>query len=59
MQSAHQIADLYRSVVSSFTPVPTKTQFREKGILTPQEFVEAGDQLVFKFPTWTWCGVHM
>jgi len=23
-------------------------------VLTPQEFIEAGDQLAFKFPTWNW-----
>ena len=23
-------------------------------VLTPEEFIEAGDQLVFKFPTWQW-----
>ena len=26
----------------------------DAGVLTPEEFIEAGDQLVFKFPTWQW-----
>lgn len=26
-----------------------------RGVLTPEEFVAAGDQLVFRCPTWTWC----
>jgi len=34
---------------------PSKeSKFVEKGTLTPEEFMEAGDQLVFKFPTWQW-----
>jgi len=33
---------------------PTESKFAEKGILTPQEFVEAGNQLVQMCPTWQW-----
>jgi len=29
--------------------------FIEKGMLTPQEFVFAGDNLTHKCPTWHWC----
>ena len=36
------------------TPVLTTSQFLEKGVLTPDEFVEAGDQLVLRCPTWSW-----
>lgn len=54
MNAAHRLADGFRSVISYWTPTPTVSQFVEKGTLTPQEFVEAGDQLVFKFPTWKW-----
>ena len=32
----------------------TKTAFLEKGVLTPDEFVRAGDELVFRCPTWSW-----
>jgi len=35
-------------------PMRTKTAFLEKGVLTPEEFVRAGDELVFKCPTWSW-----
>lgn len=28
----------------------------ENGTLTPEEFLQAGDQLTFKFPTWQWEG---
>eukprot|EP00743_Colponemidia_sp_Colp-15_P001849 GILK01002016.1.p1 GENE.GILK01002016.1~~GILK01002016.1.p1 ORF type:complete len:301 (-),score=34.77 GILK01002016.1:112-1014(-) len=45
---------LFKSVAEYVTPVLTQTQFLEKGVLTPQEFVAAGDLLVFKCPTWTW-----
>eukprot|EP00735_Rhodelphis_limneticus_P000968 TRINITY_DN1150_c0_g1::TRINITY_DN1150_c0_g1_i1::g.17352::m.17352 TRINITY_DN1150_c0_g1::TRINITY_DN1150_c0_g1_i1::g.17352 ORF type:complete len:292 (-),score=48.86,sp/Q0WWQ1/ATG3_ARATH/50.16/3e-96,Autophagy_N/PF03986.8/6.3e-45,Autophagy_act_C/PF03987.10/1.6e-26,Autophagy_Cterm/PF10381.4/2.6e-14 TRINITY_DN1150_c0_g1_i1:138-1013(-) len=36
------------------TPVKTSSSFREKGVLTPEEFVEAGDLLVMRCPSWTW-----
>jgi len=54
MNIAHRFMDNCRSMASYLTPIPTKSQFIEKGVWTPQEFVEAGDQLVFKFPTWQW-----
>jgi ubiquitin-like-conjugating enzyme ATG3 len=36
------------------TPVLTTSCFVEKGILTPEEFVKAGDQLVRNCPSWQW-----
>ena len=36
------------------TPVLTQSQFAEKGVLTPDEFVAAGDMLVLRCPTWQW-----
>ena len=38
------------------TPTLKKTAFLEKGVLTPDEFVRAGDELVYRCPTWSWCG---
>lgn len=35
-------------------PARTSSAFLEKGVLTPEEFVAAGDELVFKCPTWSW-----
>jgi ubiquitin-like-conjugating enzyme ATG3 len=35
-------------------PTRKTSAFLEKGVLTPEEFVEAGDELVFKCPTWQW-----
>ena len=37
-----------------FAPVRAKSAFLSKGVLTPDEFVKAGDELVHRCPTWTW-----
>lgn len=50
----HRIGDAYRSVVSNVVNTSGESRFVEQGQLTPQEFVDAGDQLAFKFPTWQW-----
>jgi ubiquitin-like-conjugating enzyme ATG3 len=52
----HKFGDAYRSAVSMFTGIETESHFEDKGTLTVKEFVEAGDQLVYKFPTWKWKG---
>jgi ubiquitin-like-conjugating enzyme ATG3 len=52
--AVHRAGDAYRSVVSSLTATSTESRFIESGTLTPEEFVQAGDQLTFKFPTWQW-----
>lgn len=44
----------FHSVREYITPVLNKSNFVEKGELTPQEFVKAGDFLTFKCPTWKW-----
>jgi len=38
------------------TPQMTASNFLERGMLTPDEFVRAGDQLVAQCPTWKWQG---
>lgn len=49
---------MFRSTLSSLreyiTPVSHVSTFRETGEITPEEFVQAGDYLVYKFPTWSW-----
>mmetsp|Transcript_14488 Transcript_14488/g.16616 ORF Transcript_14488/g.16616 Transcript_14488/m.16616 type:complete len:308 (-) Transcript_14488:174-1097(-) len=35
-------------------PARKTSAFLEKGVLTPEEYVLAGDELVFKCPTWQW-----
>jgi ubiquitin-like-conjugating enzyme ATG3 len=36
------------------TPVLQESAFLERGVLTPEEFVRAGDQLVSLCPSWQW-----
>eukprot|EP00980_Cylindrotheca_fusiformis_P013298 scaffold3380_cov106-Cylindrotheca_fusiformis.AAC.3 len=35
-------------------PTLKHSAFLEKGVLTPEEFVRAGDELVYRCPTWSW-----
>ena len=46
-----------RSVREWASPTRTTSAFLEKGVLTPEEFVQAGDELVYRCPTWSWEGV--
>jgi ubiquitin-like-conjugating enzyme ATG3 len=36
------------------TPTLKSSAFLSRGVLTPEEYVAAGDELVYKCPTWTW-----
>lgn len=45
---------VYHNVRSSLTPVLTHSKFIKSGVLTPEEFVAAGDYLVKNCPTWQW-----
>lgn len=38
-----------------FSTIFQESKFRETGVLTPEEFVAAGDHLVHHCPTWSWC----
>eukprot|EP00936_MAST-01D_sp_MAST-1D-sp1_P001706 g1706.t1 len=49
------MASIFKGVREYLTPVLSESAFIQRGVLTPQEFVEAGDQLVSQFPTWEWC----
>jgi ubiquitin-like-conjugating enzyme ATG3 len=42
---------------NALTSPLSRTRFLEDGVLTPDEFVAAGDLLVQKCPTWEWVGV--
>ncbi|KAK6440976.1 E2-like enzyme [Oleoguttula sp. CCFEE 5521] len=37
-----------------FAPLSHTSSFRQSGQITPEEFVLAGDFLVYKFPSWSW-----
>ncbi|GAW80121.1 autophagy-related protein 3 [Plasmodium gonderi] len=50
----HKIGDTYRKVYSYFKPITNSSSFAKNGTLTPAEFVDAGDFLVYKFKTWEW-----
>lgn len=49
---------LIRSKLSSLreylTPINNDSNFSKTGEISPDEFVKAGDYLVYKFPTWQW-----
>lgn len=47
-------ARFLHGVAEYLMPVLKESQFAEKGVLTPEEFVAAGDTLVYKCPTWEW-----
>lgn len=45
---------LFHTVGEYLTPTLKNSKFRETGRLTPDEFVQAGEFLVYKCPTWAW-----
>lgn len=47
----HSMLDRVRE---TWAPVSHTSTFRANGQITPEEFVAAGDYLVYKFPTWSW-----
>lgn len=56
---------MLRSKLSSLreylTPINNSSNFTTTGEISPDEFVQAGDYLVLKFPTWSWasCPKHL
>ncbi|KAI8998113.1 autophagocytosis associated protein [Gaertneriomyces semiglobifer] len=47
---------LFHSAREYLNPLLKTSKFHETGVLTPEEFVLAGDYLVQKCPTWAWSG---
>mmetsp|Transcript_9206 Transcript_9206/g.31813 ORF Transcript_9206/g.31813 Transcript_9206/m.31813 type:complete len:330 (+) Transcript_9206:961-1950(+) len=50
----HHVHNVYKSAAETLLPVRSSSAFKEKGVLTPEEFVAAGDFLVGACPTWSW-----
>mmetsp|Transcript_1694 Transcript_1694/g.1845 ORF Transcript_1694/g.1845 Transcript_1694/m.1845 type:complete len:351 (-) Transcript_1694:466-1518(-) len=48
------VVRLFRNTREYLMPVLQESAFTERGVLTPEEFVRAGDQLILKCPTWSW-----
>ena len=51
MNLIHSALDKVRD---RYAPAKTTSTFRQTGQVTPEEFVLAGDYLVYKFPSWSW-----
>ncbi|PVU87532.1 hypothetical protein BB559_005993 [Furculomyces boomerangus] len=45
---------IFHGVREYLNPILKNSKFKETGVLTPEEFVAAGDYLVYKCPTWRW-----
>ncbi|KXZ48496.1 hypothetical protein GPECTOR_27g666 [Gonium pectorale] len=56
MNIKHTLHTLFKQAVETVAPPLTKSQFDEKRVLTPEEFIAAGDYLVHACPTWSWEG---
>lgn len=52
----HAIHSTFKGAVESVMPVSTTSQFEDKRLLTPEEFVKAGDYLVTTVGSWSWSG---
>lgn len=51
---SQKIRSTFNSWREYLTPAYHTSTFKQTGEITPEEFVEAGDYLVYKFPTWSW-----
>mmetsp|Transcript_30646 Transcript_30646/g.78256 ORF Transcript_30646/g.78256 Transcript_30646/m.78256 type:complete len:314 (-) Transcript_30646:268-1209(-) len=52
----HFAHGIYKKTAEAVTGPLKNSQFDQKGVLTPDEFVQAGDFLVRACPTWSWEG---
>jgi ubiquitin-like-conjugating enzyme ATG3 len=48
------MASIFKKIYETITPTLDTSHFYEKGVLMPEEFVAAGDLLIFKCKTWEW-----
>ncbi len=47
----------YKQTAEHLLPVKTTRDFKQSGMITPEQFVESGDYLVEQFPLWSWASV--
>lgn len=52
--SSSSILGSLRAAREWATPTLKTSAFLERGVITPEEFVKAGDELVYRCPTWEW-----
>jgi ubiquitin-like-conjugating enzyme ATG3 len=52
----HSVHTAFKATAESVMSTRTTSAFVEKGVVTPEEFVVAGDFLVRQCPTWAWQG---
>lgn len=50
----HAVHGAYKTTVEAVTPIRSSSAFASEGVLSPEEFVAAGDALVRACPTWSW-----
>ena len=48
------VRSTFSTLRDRWAPISHTSTFRSTGQITPEEFVLAGDYLVYKFPTWSW-----
>ncbi|CAA17786.1 autophagy associated protein Atg3 [Schizosaccharomyces pombe] len=54
---AQRLTSAFLNWREHITPASKTSDFENTGMISPEEFVLAGDYLVSKFPTWSWeCG---
>ncbi|EYU20206.1 hypothetical protein MIMGU_mgv1a007075mg [Erythranthe guttata] len=54
MVLSQKIHEAFKGTVERMTSPRTVSAFKEKGVLSINEFILAGDNLVSKCPTWSW-----
>ena len=54
MVLSQRIHEAFKGTVERITNPRTVSAFKEKGVLSVNDFVIAGDNLVSKCPTWSW-----
>lgn len=52
--TSQYLRSTFSSLREYLTPITHKSTFATTSEITPDEFVEAGDYLVYRFPTWQW-----